>query len=1063
MSRRYAHASGALFFILLLLRAPAPGFVQAQPSFGSESTSVAELEDQLARVYELIRDGEFAPADSLARDAVTKAEDSDLPRLRIAHALDALVAVLIQISNATDDEPVELAQRAIDLKEQFPRAAAGERAESRVQMSILQRQRGNYEEVEALLLEALELRSQEVPPDSLGIADVHNELGTLYTDLDDFALAVEHFGINLRISEALLGPEEQTLARKYNHYGRMLYQNAEYGEALHAQQRALEIVEANHGPDHPALGYILNNISTIEEELGHYDLADAALRRALSISLAVYGQEHMLSASIRMNMGGVELRTGDYARALESFESSLPATRASYGEDHRYVAVVLGGLADTYEALGDLDNAESYNLKAIDAFEVALEPDHGDVSRRWYALGMIYQALGHYEEALEWQRKALANRIEHHGEKNLYVAASRHQLGRTLRAMGSCEEASAELLLAREVIREALGPNHPTYADAGADLALVRFAQGRTQESLELALQAESIQREHARMIFRTLPEREALAFAARRKAPTQDLLCSLAFELEDPAPVWDALLRSRAGVLDAMAERQRLLHQSQGSEEAALADAYARAAERYARLLVSGPIAGSERWAEIQLAALEERDAAERALARSSRGTSPGDDSGLDTIRKSLPDHTALIGYFRYRPLGQGCERLDPNAWTARHYLAFVLPDAGSSVRVLELDTETTIDELVHRWMDEARRGSAGGADDRVSEQRYMEAASTLRAVIWDPVAAQLGDSRRILITPEGELHRVHYAALSLDDQRYLAEGELIFQGLSRELDLVTEPTPPREKGLLVAYGDPDFDEIPHLGRQETIFRGETSDCPQFRSMRFQRLPASGQELDEITDLWMEHGNRRVAQRRGADANEASLKSESGGCEILHLATHGFVIADACGVIPGTRGFATAVYTEGSPPPVSGNPLQLSGLALAGANLRDSPEPTPEDGILTAQEIATLDLTGVRWAVLSACDTGGGEVRSGEGVFGLRRAFEIAGAETLIMSLWPVRDEIAREWMVELYRASLLDGASTIQAVNTASATLLERRRAEGGSTHPALWGAFVACGDWR
>jgi len=144
-------------------------------------------------------------------------------------------------------------------------------------------------------------------------------------------------------------------------------------------------------------------------------------------------------------------------------------------------------------------------------------------------------------------------------------------------------------------------------------------------------------------------------------------------------------------------------------------------------------------------------------------------------------------------------------------------------------------------------------------------------------------------------------------------------------------------------------------------------------------------------------------------------------------------------------------------------SPLMLSGLALAGANQRASATVTEEDGILTAEEIAGLDLTGVEWAVLSACDTGVGEIQAGEGVFGLRRAMQLAGVHTLVMSLWPVDDEATRAWMTALYRARLVDQVDTSAAVRRAGTRVLEARRASGRSTHPFYWAAFVAAGDWR
>jgi CHAT domain-containing protein len=188
----------------------------------------------------------------------------------------------------------------------------------------------------------------------------------------------------------------------------------------------------------------------------------------------------------------------------------------------------------------------------------------------------------------------------------------------------------------------------------------------------------------------------------------------------------------------------------------------------------------------------------------------------------------------------------------------------------------------------------------------------------------------------------------------------------------------------------------------------------------------------------------------------------------VLHLATHGFFVEGDCEAAFATAEAVDVAKAIGAPGPdrhravMIENPLLRAGLALAGANNRASAGTVVDDGILTAEEVASLDLSGVDWAVLSACRTGVGEIVTGEGVLGLRRAFEIAGANTLIMTLWAVDDESTRAWMRRLYSARL-SGSSSAESVAQASRTIIEERRESGLSVHPFYWGAFVAAGDWR
>jgi CHAT domain-containing protein len=173
-----------------------------------------------------------------------------------------------------------------------------------------------------------------------------------------------------------------------------------------------------------------------------------------------------------------------------------------------------------------------------------------------------------------------------------------------------------------------------------------------------------------------------------------------------------------------------------------------------------------------------------------------------------------------------------------------------------------------------------------------------------------------------------------------------------------------------------------------------------------------------------------------GDDATRLRFLDAAPQSRVLHIATHAFLLDKSCG---------------------NGNPLMHSGLVFAGANR------SRNDSILTAQQIASIDLRGVDWAVLSACETGGGELKDGEGVLGLERAFRVAGANSVIMALWPVDDEVSGEFMRNLYAERFGRRATTADAVWNASRKLLKDRQAAGKSTHPWYWAGFVGSGGWE
>jgi CHAT domain-containing protein len=417
-------------------------------------------------------------------------------------------------------------------------------------------------------------------------------------------------------------------------------------------------------------------------------------------------------------------------------------------------------------------------------------------------------------------------------------------------------------------------------------------------------------------------------------------------------------------------------------------------------------------------------------------------------------------------------------------------------------------IDARIRRWSEAVAQAprelavAAGGA-----EEKYRAAGERLREAIWDPVARHLKGVRQVFVVPDGALSLVSFATLPAGEGRYLVESGPQLHYLSAERDLVREAKPRGAGNGLLVLGGPDYDSSPEVSAETAdavkaagdeavrgaaigaatqpavaaaagtaagraaLYRGATATCADFRSLKFKPLPGAWLEAREVEALWKEQttvGKTRpgdVLELMGHRAAEGAFKKTAAGRRVVHLATHAFFAPGGCeSALERGEGQGNKASAGGSTPLASGdNPLLLSGLALAGANRRnETKDEAGEDGILTAEEIASLDLSGVEWAVLSACETGVGKVQAGEGVLGLRRAFEVAGAGTLIMSLWSVEDESAREWMKNLY-AARLGGSSTAEAVRAASLKVIEARRRAGRSTHPAFWGAFVAAGDWR
>lgn len=944
--------------------------------------------------------------------------------------------------------------------------------------------------------------------------------------------------------------------------GFLLYSAAALEEAAGAFEEAVQLRTRAAGRMSARVAESLNNLASALLATGETTRARALLREALEIREQLPGRPNV--ASTLTNLAGLEWQTGELARARTHLERATGILREGAARegprgsgDGLRLAKALNVLGLVLQAIGDLDEARGALEEALRILRDAGEKGVGDTPKVLANLGLVLLELGDADLARRRLEEALEAWREHPNASRAPVAACLNHLGWALQLAGDlpaararyeealalreealgpdhpdlawtlsnlgllCEE-EGEIVSARRhherslVIREAaLGPDHPLVAQSLGDLARVRALTGDRKEALALALRAEEIGREHARLTLRALPERQALYHAALRSARGRrtealDIILELArgdLGPERSRDAFDALIRSRALVLDELIARGRAVTRGADSDAQGRGSALLEARERLANLLVRGPgDEGAGRYRALVEEARRAAETEERAVASAILQGDAGALSarvGLDEVARALPEDSALIAYARH------AGGLRPGAPAV--FTAFVLV-SGAGPDVVSLGLASDVETAVARTLHEAARGarapgpsaasnraletrSGTSPQERDAERRFRAEGEALRRAIWDPVTGRLGGARRVFIVPDGALHLLSFAALAVGEAGYLADGSRRLQLLSTERDLVEGPGSVGlgqgagggsgaglASGLLVLAA-PDFE-------QTATVRGQP----------FVPLPATRLEAQGLERLWRGAARPRpdrgppepVTVLLGARASEAAFKREAPGKRVLHLATHGFFLAAGAGQLafePATAGQGQTLATRGIGRVVAARrPRQselgreadhgkvfeeildggLAGLALAAGPVAPGGpvEPaglgaeTSGDGILLAEEVAALDLRGVEVAVLSACDTGSGEARVGEGVLGLRRAFRVAGVETLVLSLWEVEDEAARAWMESFYTGWLVQDQSVDEAAWEASRSLLRSRRTAGQSTHPFWWAGFIAAG---
>jgi len=1053
------------------------------------------MSGDLDAVGQLLQKGRYAEAATAANALLSQVEAaSGKDSLEAARVLDMCVESALGMGKTKDTETRQSAERALSIKESVLGPDHPEVAKSLMNLGILVRKEGDFAEAQRLLERSLEIREKKLGPRDPETAASLDEIADVLQTTGKYETARGLYERALAIQEESSGSESREVARTLNSLAVMQMDLGEYEEARSRLERALAIRVKVLGPDHPDTVQLLNNLGSLLVETGDYAAALPLEEQALDLWAKILDPGNPAIGAAAFNLANLRAQIGDYESAKPLYERAVSIWERAHGPEHQRVALALNQLGAMLVESGDYTTARPLLERALAITVKSPDPEDLLVADILVHLGRVARLSRESTSARPLLDRALRIQERILGPENPQVAETLDESAALAMEQDRAEEARALYERSLTLLERALGHTHPFLTGPLAGLAGALGSVGDSAGALRAALRAEEIGREHLRSTVRTLAERRALRLACVRASGLDLALAQAARGLGTEArdEVWDALVRSRAVVLDEMAGRRRSAAGASDPATSSLAAQFMSASSRHTYLLLRGMGDDTpESYRKLLQDARDDRERAEEGLAARSatfRAERERARLGLRDVESSLPAHAALVSYALYRETPSGSEGT-PRATGA--YMAFVRQADTGSTQSVRIGDAARLEKLVVRWREEVGRPPQGlGKKGDARERAYRAAGETLRRMVWDPVAPLVGHAERVFLVPDGALSLLNFATLPTPGGRYLLETGPVLHYLAAERDVV----PPAEETIgrgLLALGDPDFAAAGAIRpdaasktsrapvrdgneRPRSASRGPGDPCSDPLGVSFAALPRTRIEVKQISDLWVRHAAAGRNDRElhplvltGRGASEKALKSEAPGRRVVHLATHGFLAGDSCrpSVADTPILFPTcALDPWETPGAVQSSPLLLSGLALAGANRRGDPGGVGdgEDGILTAEEVAALDLSGVEWVVLSACETGVGAPGKWEGILGLRRAFQIAGARTLIMSLWRVRDEAAREWMSRLYEARL-SGASTVEAVHTASMAILQSRRSSSGSTHPFDWGAFVAAGDWR
>jgi CHAT domain-containing protein len=983
-----------------------------------------------------------------------------------AAALDGQTVALYQKGRLRDAQAV--AEKALALrrrlypKKGFP-AGHADLARNLNNLAFLLSRGGDYVRAEPLHREALAMRQALYPPERFpqGHADVANSLnnlGALFQLRGDYANAESFFRQTLAMRQKLYPPERfphghAELATGLTNLGVVLQARGDYPAAEGYCRQALAMDEKLHPPErfprgHPAVATALNNLAGLLQARGALAQAEPYFRRALAMRQKLYPPErfpdgHAELASSLDNLASLLKARGEHAQAEDYCRKALAMRRQLHPPErfprgHPDLALSLNNLGSLLSASGRQVPAEACYREALGLYERLYPAErfprgHPHLASTLSNLGLSLYARRALAQAEPFYRRALALweklcPVEEFPLGTPELAQSLNNLGALLHDRGAYAEAEPYLRRAlgmrqRLFPAEGFPQGHPHVAESLNNLGFLLLARGDTKGAERYLHKALAMQRRQLQALLAGSSEAQLLNHLAQ--APrTRDGYLSVTRMLDETDAAFAAVWEARGVVARWLSQRRLAALAAADPKSRDVARRLAEKRQLLAALLLAREPLNADRARRVRRLS-DEKEQLEKELAaalpafgqaRQSDRSSPQD------LRARLTAGDVYVDLLRYTRIEYDPER--PGLLGKRrtpHFVAFVLGSAGP-VRRVELGPAAPIDQAVRAWRDRL----AGGRTAALAPERE------LRRTAWEPLARRLpAGTTTVYLAPDGALTGLPWAALPgskpgtvLLEEYALAvvpHGQFLLETLS-----ASRGRQPPEDGTLVAVGAVAFDQASPA---------KVSAAGKDAKVVWPALPATARELERVVQL---AGKRPARIRRGTDASAAQLLRDLPRARWAHVATHGFFADKSVRSVlqwdeeDDQRGFSGERVGVGAR-----SPLVLSGLVLAGANAPVKDPGAEGGGILSAEAIAALNLDGLELAVLSACETGLGELAGGEGVFGLQRAFHVAGCKNVVASLWKVNDEATAALMALFYYHLWVEKAPPLEALRRSQLAL--------------------------
>ncbi|MEQ8957101.1 MAG: CHAT domain-containing protein [Coleofasciculus sp. C2-GNP5-27] len=901
---------------------------------------------------------------------------------------------------------IPLAERMLSLYQNVHREDHLDIAYSLIYLGILYQSQGRYNQAKPLFIQSLDILKKNLEEEKTNdIIQLNNDFinnmyvsnfgGIPYSNLEEI-----QENIILNSGYASQANQDNSIDRKSPNL-------------IVSESETLKDIASN-----------LTNRADIYYNQGRYIDAESLLIQALDIRKHIFGQDHPDVANILNNLANIYYSQGRYSEAEILFLQALEIRKVLFGQKHPDIAGNLNNLALLYRNQGRYSEAETLFLQALEMRKVILGEDHPDVADSWHSLALLYRNQERYTEAETLLLQALETYKHLLGQEHLSVATSLNNLGSLYSSQGRYSEAEPLLHQALDLTKRLLGEKHPSVAIRLNNLASLYKSQGDIDSALKFLKQGLNVEEYNLTYNLASGSERQKrdylktisgstnfTTFFHLHSAPNNSKAAQLALT---------TIFRRKGRILDVSTNSRQRLRQNLNPENQALLDELSDTYSQLAHLIYKtsdNDIISPPDEYRTQLESVEKRvQELENQISRYSEQfrieSQPVTISG---IQRLISEDTVLVELVRYASFN--AEAPPDKRWGEPRYAAYILSSTGEP-EAIDLGAADTIDKKISDFRQLFKEGA------KLPIPLIKQRARALDQAIMAPIRAKIGNSRHILIAPDGALSLIPFEALVDESNRYLVETySFTYLTSGRDLLRLQTPFPSHDNPVLIA--DPYFQRPGEFVADIRFI--------DLAKRTFPPLPGTAEEAEAIGQLL------NITPLTGEFATERAVKQVNSP-SILHIATHGF--------------FESNPQSEAGADTINNNPLLLSGLVLAGFRVGDS---GGEDGILTAQEVSALDLVGTKLVVLSACDTGVGTVDAGEGIYGLRRALVLAGAESQVMSLWKVSDTATKDLMVKYYQ-KLRENQGRSEALRQTQLEMLESEKYQ----HPYYWAAFIPSGDW-